>query len=280
MATDPTFAQRLNTPGGAAAIGSIGNAINAIIDGNAQRDMFARQTQQIREQVAFDRKVMEEQAALRAQEVQRQQMLARAAGDAFMRSLGAFKNTEGSIGQAGSSIADTFRAALARQAPASNAPAASGAVADRIASATDRASADVAGEAERLAAVQGVARAFTDSGMAVDRENQLASVLRNFAGGSAGASQAEIQSRAGKLLQPKLVKPTESMLGDFFVGLSQLGVKAANRPAPAAAPTSPYALPIPSAPSMDLRLGSGIGASFDRPSGIGIRLGNRIIGDN
>jgi hypothetical protein len=276
MATGPTLAQQFNTPAGAAALGSIGNAINAIADASAQRRVFARQTQQIREQVAFDRKVMEEQAALRAQEVQRQQLFARAAGDAFMRSLGAFKNTEDNISQAGSGIADTFRAALARQAPTSNAPAASGPVADRIASATDMASADVAGEADRLAAVQGVARAFSDSGMAVDRENQLASVLRNFSGGSAGASQAEIQSRAGKLFQPQLVRPAESVLGDLFYGLSQLKVKAANQPAP----TSPYALPIPSAPSMNLRLGSGIGASFDRPSGVGIRLGNRIIGDN
>lgn len=275
MATDPTFVQRLNTPGGGAAIGAVGNAINAIMDGRAARDMYANQTQQIREQVAFDRKVMEEQAALRAQEVQRQQLFARAAGDAFMRSLGGYKDAEAGIGRAGNSIADTFRSVLTRPAPASSAPAAIGPTADRIASATEKAGGDVMGEAGKLAAVQGLAKAFSENDMAVGRERQLASLLNNFAGGSAGAAQSEIDSRAGRFFKQKMVKPAPSMLGDFFVGLSNLGVKYANQPSAAA---NPYALSLPPAEPTGLRVGSGEGLSPARPSGVGIRVGNRIIG--
>ncbi len=277
----PTLAQQLNTPAGAAAIGSIGNAINAGANTRALQSVLAQQTRQLREQIAYQRKIMEEQIALRAQERMRQQMLARGAGDAFASSLGQYQNFEDRAGASSGQIADSFRQALDRGAP-DIAPQAQGAVADRVASASQFANDRSAAEAGALAQVQGLGQAMIDSGIAVNRNNQLASMLRNFSAGSAGASEAEIAARAGELFQPRLVAPAPSMLGDLFVGMSELAVQRANRqPQPA----SPYGL-IPEGtrfPGVGLQMDNNPrpGIRLDRPAGLGIRgpSGMRIVGD-
>jgi hypothetical protein len=272
--------QQMNTPGGYAAIGSIGNAINALAAGSSERAFYAQQTQQLRDQIAYQRRIMEEQIALRAQERIRQQMMAQAAGDAFANSLGKYSNFGDRSSAAGNNIADTFRQILATQAPDVS-PQASGPVADRIASASALANERSGADADNLAKVQGVARAFTDSDMAVNRNNQMAAMLGNFAGGSEGASQAEIEARAGRLFQPRLMAPAPSMLGDLFMGLSDMAVQRANRPQ---APASPYGL-IPEGmrfPGVGLQMDDNprTGIRLDRPAGLGIRgpNGMRVVG--
>jgi len=272
-----TFMESLNTPGGYYAIGSAGNAINSIMEGRDARKMYALQTSQLKDQIAYQRKIMEEQIALRAQERIRQQMMAQAAGDAFANSMGQYNNFEGSMQSSGNQIADTFRQMLERPTPESDAPAASGPVADRIANALQQANERSGSDASNLANVQALSRAFGDKSMAVGRNNQLASMLGNFAQGSAGASDAEIASRAGQLFQPKLMQPQPSMLGDMFVGLSALGIQAANRPPP---PPNPYAFDLSGLPQNGLRYDTGgVGIRTDRPSGIGLRTsGVRTVG--
>jgi len=278
---DPTFAQQMNTPAGYAAIGSIGSAINAGQNTRAVQSMLGQQTRQLREQIAYQRKIMEEQIVLRAKERVRQQMMAQATGDAFGNSVNQYQGFEGRTGAASNTIADSFKQVLARQAPDIS-PQAEGMVADRIASANQLANDRSTTDANALANVQGVARAFSDTGTAVNRNNQLASMLRNFAQGSAGASEAEIQARAGQLFQPRIVQPTPSMLGDMFMGFSDLAVINANKQK---APASPYGL-MPQGDSysgIGLRMqdNPGVGLRMDRPSGLGIRgpSGMRIVGD-
>lgn len=275
------FYETMNTPGGYAAIGSIGNAINAIQNSNAYSSMLDQQTSQLKEQIAYQRKIMEEQIALRAQERIRQQMMAQAAGDAFANSLGQFSGFEGKAGAASGQIADAFRQVLARGGPSAIAPAATGAVADREVAAVQRANDIASQDAGNLANVQGLARAFDNANISTGRNNQLAAMLRNFAGGSAGASQAEIEARTGRLFQPEIVRPMPSMLGDLFVGLSGLGIKAAQPKQQSGInysfdPLIPYTGMNPGG----LRAGSGVGLSVDKPAGLGITgpTGMRIVG--
>jgi hypothetical protein len=271
-----TFLEAMDSPGGYAAIGSVGNAINAGQSTRAYERMLGQQTAQLKNQIAYQRKIMEEQIALRAQERIRQQMMAQAAGDAFASSMGQYQNFEDRIGSRSNDIAGTFQNVLARQTPDIS-PQAQGAVADRIASANQLANERSAADAQSLANVQGLARAFSDSGMAANRNNQVASLLRNFSSGSAGASDAEVESRAGRLFQPRLIEPAPSMLGDMFVGLSSLGIQAANRPSP---PPSPYAFDLSGLPQTGLRYDTGgVGIRTDRPSGLGLRTsGVRTVG--
>lgn len=275
------FMETAGSPGGLAAIGAIGSAINAIGDGNAQRQLYAMQTTQLREQIAYQRKIMEEQVALREQERVRQQMMARAAGDAFANSLGQYQGFEGKIGASGNQIADTFRQILGRGTPDIG-PQAEGPTADRIASATQFANDNSSSDANALGQVQGLAKAFSDSGTAVGRNNQFASLMNNFAGGSQQASQAEIEARAGQLFQPRLLQPQPSMMGDLFVGLANAGVAYGNRPPPA---PSMYDLAQPgdTFPRVGLQMPTGpsTGLRIDRPAGLGITgpNGMRIVGD-
>lgn len=276
MATAPTFAQTMNTPGGMAAIGAVGNAINAYQNTKAQGQMLAQQTQQLKDQIAFQRKVMEQQAALRQQEVARQQMLAQAAGGAFADSKGLFGNVETDIGTKANSISDVFRAALARPAPQSMAPAGTGPTDAYEAAVRAEQSGMVNDEATRLAAVQAFGQTMTDKGYSMTENDQLAALLRNFAGGSQQASQAEIAAREGQLFQPRVMEPTPSIMGDLFVGLANAGVQYANRPAPA---PSPYALDLPqgTAPgfkptgTLGFKPTGTLGLNFGQPASLGIR---------
>lgn len=279
---DPTFMQRLNTPGGYAAIGSVGNAINSYFDSKNYAAYLNQQTGQLKDQIAFQRKIMEEQIALRAQERVRQQMMAQAAGDAFANSLGQYQGFEGQMQSSGNKIADTFMQLLSRQAP-NVAPAATGAVADREAGAAALANERSATDAANLAKVQSLAKVFENTGINVNRNNQLGAMLRNFAAGSGQASQGEIAAREGKLWQPDVPKPMPSMMGDLFTGLSSLGVMAANRPQQSSA--NPYSLVQPgdSFGSVGLKppSGSGMGLTDSLPRGLGITGPNglRIVGE-
>lgn len=264
------------SPGGMAAIGAIGNAINAYQDSKANKQMLAQQTQQLKDQIAFQRKTMEQQAMLRQQEVARQQMMAQAAGQAFADSKGLFGNVEGDIGAKTNNISDVFRAVLARPTPQSTAPAGTGPTDGYEAAVRAEQSSLVGGEANRLAAVQAFGQTMTDKGYGMNENDQLAALLRNFAGGSQQASQAEISAQEGQLFQPKIMAPTPSNMGDLFVGLANAGAAYANQP-PAAA--SPYALDLPqgTAPgfkatgTLGLKPTGTLGLNFGQPASLGIR---------
>jgi hypothetical protein len=259
-------------------IGAAGNAVNAIMDGRGYRDMLGQQTQQLKNQIAFSRKILEKQKVLRDEEVIRQQMMARAAGDAFAASKAQFNNVEGDIGAKTNSIADTFRAVLARGGPESAAPAAKGPAAELEAALRSQQSAGIAEEAQNLAGAQAFGRTMTDKGYALNDQGTLAGLLRNFAQGSQQASSAEIASREGKLFQPQIIQPERSMIGDLLVGGSVLGMKAydkMNQPKP----ENPYELFPGSGYSLNGGR-SGIGLDPNANAGLGLRLsGTRTIGN-
>lgn len=259
-------------------IGAAGNAVNAIMDGRGYRDMLGQQTQQLKDQIAFSRKILEKQKVLRDQEVIRQQMMAQAAGDAFAASKAQFNNVEGDIGAKTNSIADTFRAVLARGGPESAAPAAKGPAAELEAALRSQQSAGIADEAQNLAGAQAFGRTMTDKGYALNDQGTLAGLLRNFAQGSQQASNAEIASREGRLFQPQIIQPERSMIGDLLVGGSVLGMKAYdkyNQPKP----ENPYELFPGSGYSLNGGR-SGIGLDPNANAGLGLRLsGTRTIGN-
>jgi hypothetical protein len=221
-----SWADTLNSSGGQAAIGSVGTALGAIMDGRGARAGYAQQTDQLRQEIAFQRGVMERQAALRAAEVERQQMYARSQGDSFARQLGQFGNVEGDIGAKAGSIGEMFMQALNRAAPESSAPAASGPAADLEAALRSQASQRSADEAGNLAGVQAFGSTLNDKSRVMGRENQLSALLRNFSQGSGGAANSEIDAEAGKFFKQAQVEQQPSMLGDLFVTAATLGSQA------------------------------------------------------
>lgn len=259
-------------------IGAAGNAVNAIIDGQGYRAMLGQQTQQLKNQIAFSRKILEKQKVLRDQEVIRQQMMAQAAGDAFAASKAQFNNVEGDIGAKSNTIADSFRAALAQGGPASVAPEAKGPAGALEAALRSDQSAGIQDEATKLAAAQAFGKTMTDKGYALNDQGTLAGLLRNFAQGSQQASNAEIAAREGRLFQPQIIQPERSMIGDLLVGGSVLGMKAydkMNQPTP----ESPYALFPGSGYSLNGGR-AGVGLDPNANAGLGLRLsGTRTIGD-
>jgi len=262
-------------------IGAAGNAVNSILDGQGYREMLGQQTQQLKNQIAFSRKILEKQKVLRDQEVIRQQMMAQAAGDAFAASKAQFNNVEGDIGAKSNSIADTFRAALAQGGPSTVAPEAKGPAGALEAALRAQQTAGIQDEATKLAAAQAFGKTMTDKGYALNDQGTLAGLLRNFAQGSQQASNTEIASREGRLFQPQIQQPQPSMIGDLLVGGSLLGMKAydkMNQPAPEA-PQSPYALFPGSGYSLNGGR-AGVGLDPNANAGLGLRLsGTRTIGD-
>jgi hypothetical protein len=226
------------------------------------------------------------------QEIDRQQMYARAGGDAFADSLGQFNNFDQRMGDASSQIADLYKQFLQRkteqeQVAQALAPAASGPTADREAAARAQASQDVMGDAGRMANVQGFGEVMNRISETLGGNEQLASLLQNFARGSAGAGQAEIDSQVGNFIgrnfQPgnfvsqdfargpefvtRNIQPqNNSMLGDLFVGFSGLANSyLQNRPPPS---TVDYSL-TGGAGGTGLRTGGGTG--LVTRSNLGIR---------
>jgi hypothetical protein len=331
----------------AAAIGALGNAINARSDRKAVERASQFQTEQVRraiasadqnraerinwdsaslaEQIARERQNLEatkadqdanlarvmasmqeniaaKQAAsdrafgAAGQERGRQQDFGRAQGDAFASSLGEFgPSFSQDMGAKQDSLAAVFADALARQGPATNAPAASAPTASFEADARAQASSMVGSQADKLAALQAFGGTMFDKSMNMGRNQQLDAIIQNFARGSQSALGPEVDAASmyfqsnpiltrtptaalpsrgqfigERFTEQQFVKPAPSMLGDLFVGLANAGLQYANRP-PAA--PSPYALSLPSGGGQTgLRVGGGgVGIRTDRPSGLGIR---------
>jgi hypothetical protein len=225
--------------GSAPAMGSIGNLLNAADNASAVRSAGRQQLAQTRESIAFQEAIRQRQQEMAQQEIARQQIMARVAGDAFGGSLGQFQGDFNQrIGDASSQISDFYRQFLQRktdqeQVAASIAPQATGPTADRQASAMTEASADVMGDAGRMANVQGFGEAMRQVSEAMGGNEQLAALINNFARGSAGAGQAEIGAQAGKFINRDIQPNPNGMLGDMFVGLSGLANQyMQNRPGP------------------------------------------------
>ena len=257
----------------APVLGSIGNAINAFEASSATRSAGRQQLAQTREQIAFQEAIRQRQAQMAAQEQARQQIMARVAGDAFGSSLGQFQGDFNQrIGGASSQIADFYREFLDRktaqeQAASAIMPQAAGPTADRQASAMTEASADVAGDAGRMANVQGFGEAMRQVSETMGGNEQLAALINNFARGSAGAGQAEIDSQAGKFFTRDIQPQATGMLGDMCVGLSGLANQyMQNRPQAPAATGGPG---LRMGGGESLRMGGGTG--LVNRSNLGIR---------
>jgi len=248
------------------AIASIGGAINAYDQRRAVESAGRQRLAQSSQQIAFQEAIRQRQAELAQQEMARQQIMARVAGDAFGNSVGQFQGDFNQrIGDASSQIADFYREFLQRktaqeQAAAAIMPQATGPTADRQASAMNEASADVMGDAGRMANVQGFGEAMRQTSDVMTGNEQLAALINNFARGSAGAAQGEIGAQAGQFFTRDFQPQPKGYLGDMFVGLSGLaGQYMANRPGPS---TVDYSL-----------TGGGGGPALRTGGGQGLQMG-------
>lgn len=218
------------------AMGAIGNVINAFDNASAVRSAGRQQLAQTREQIAFQEAIRQRQAEMAQQEIARQQIMARTAGDAFGSSLGQFQGDFNQrIGDASSQIADFYREFLQRKTEQqriaeSILPAITGPGADRQASSVAEASADVMGDAGRMANTQGFGEAMRQVSEVMGGNEQLAALVNNFARGSANAGQAEIDSQQGKFFTRDIKPQPNGMLGDLFVGLSGLANQYMSQP--------------------------------------------------
>lgn len=212
------------------ALGAIGNALNAYESSRASMDMWARQTDQIRQRVAFEKQTLAKQIEIRNQEIARQQLYARAVADSVNASKAQYGNVEGDIANKSAAIADVFKQALAHQSGSVAVPKATGAVADREASASAAASGDAIRNADNLAKTQALGQVFIDKNQAQIRNKQVAGMLGNFAQGSANVANQEIQAPAGKFFETQQIKPATPTMGDLFYGLSMGGLAYANQP--------------------------------------------------
>lgn len=219
-------------------IGSAGNTLNARQNVKNQGKMLDLRRDQLIQQVAYDEATRRRQMELMAQETERQQMMARASGDTFASSLGLFQApAEAGIGDASSQIAELYRQYMSRPAPAAVAPAATGPAAQQEAAMRAEAVADVEGQRERLAAMEGFDKYMAGNSRSMGENETLAALINNFSRGSAGASNTEIQAQAGQFSPMREVEPKKSSLGDMFSGLASLGYLAyANQP------SNPYGL--------------------------------------
>ena len=267
--------------GSAPAIGSIGNAINAYDNRRAVQRAGRQQLDQSRQAIAFQEAIRQRQQELAQQEMARQQIMARVGGDAFASSLGQFQGDFNQrIGDASSQIADFYREFLQRkteqaQAAAAIMPAATGPTASRQAASVAEASADVMGDAGRMADVQGFGEAMRQASEVMGGNEQLAALINNFARGSAGAGQAEIDAQSGRFFTRDIQPQPNGMLGDLFVGLAGLGNQFMQNRQPVV-PPSGLGLKAPTAPNlMDMNGGQGLrmggGTGLVTRSNLGIR---------
>lgn len=229
MATAPAPTPPAGPSAGAlAGIGAIGNVVNAYDARRGQERMSRLQVEQTRQQVEFAEAVRRRQAAINAEEVQRQQVFAQGSAGLFDNSMGMFQRpAEASIEDASGQIAQLYRDYLSRPAPMSIAPEAGGATAEREANMRSQASADVDGEAGRLAAVQGFGQYMNDNNRTMDNNRSLAGLFDNFARGSAGVARARMEAEGGNFIRQPIANNSPSQLGDMFVGLASAY---ANRP--------------------------------------------------
>jgi hypothetical protein len=257
MATAPTPAPATAglSAGAYAGIGAAGNAINAYMDRRGSESMNRLRLEQTRQQLEFEEGVRRRQAAIAAQEAQRQQVYAQANAGLFDNSLGLFQRpAEAAVGDASSQIAQLYRDYLSRpSAVADVAPEATGVTAEREANMRTQASADVDGEAGRLAAVQGFGQYMADNSRTMANNESLANMFNNFARGSAGVSQARMSAEGGRrFIQSPLIEREKSPLGDMFVGLA---TAYGNRPQ--TAPETQYPL---------------LPEGYQAPGGYGVRM--------
>jgi hypothetical protein len=224
MATAPKPGTSFQDYGSMMAIGSVGNAINAGENTRSANKMNQLRLDQLRQKIAFDEATRRRQMELMAQETERQQMMARASGDAFAGSLGLFQApAEANIGDASSQIAELYRQYMSRPAPDAVAPAATGPAAQQEAAMRAEAGADVEGQRERLAAVQGFDQYMAGNSRSMGQNETLAALINNFSRGSVGASNAAVQAEAGQFVPLRAVEPNKSSLGDMFTGLATIG---------------------------------------------------------
>lgn len=257
----------------------IGGALNSLADDRQAVAMARAGVEDARNRAAYDATTRARQAALLHAEQERQQMYARTAAGGFDRSLGEFRGDfEGRMGSISGEIADIYRRFLADQTAKAQmvamlAPAAKGPAADREASERAQASAEVAGDAGRLANVESFGQAMTDAGRVMTEGEQLASLISNLSRGSAAAGNAEIAATNGQYVGRQPIAPMPSIIGDLFVGMAGAAQRGMQRPAP----STGTGLQMPTGPSLP-EMGGGQGLRPGMNTGIGLKVRPNTIG--
>lgn len=283
-----------------AVIGALGNTYNAREATRNAQKMNQIRLDQVRQNIAFNEaerarqaealaaerarfnESRERQMALAGQEVERQQMMARASGGAFANSMGRFQApAEAAVGDASSQIAQLYESYLSRPSTTQAvAPAATGPAAEREASMREQATADVRSEGNRLASVQGFGQYMSDNSRAMTANEQLAALINNFSRGSAAASGVEIgAARAsesgpnmfvpGNFVRERIVEPRSSGVGDMFVGLASTLASMPGRPPQYGLQPGDYELMQPG-----MQAPGGYGIQPGNTGGYGVRMPN------
>lgn len=260
--------------------------------------------------------IMEQERLVNA-ERGRQQQYARGQRDAVDANIGLFKDFNGQMGAKAGAITDAIMELINANPAPDNAPAASGAVADREAALMAQTSAEVAGDVQRGANLESMDQVMGDIGVASGRNNQIADLLGNFAQGSAAVLDPALRAaqmvweekpifqnyvRQERYIEP-VFKPRTSYTGDMLqlganlAGMFGLGdwINRKTQPSPYSLmggneSLTPFGgLRTPRGPNLDY-MGGGLGALLPRaPSlpdmggGTGVRLfGNTglVLGDN
>jgi hypothetical protein len=255
------------------ALGS--SALNFFGGMNDASKRAKAELQNTRERIAFQDRQRAIQRGLLGDELGRQQVYARGAGDAFGNSLGQFSGFEGRIGDASSQIADIYKQFLAQKTAQqlqaeSILPPTSGPTANREAAMREQATADSMRDADNQANVEGFGRAMGDASRVMAGNESLASLFGNLAQGSARVADQRIRAEEGQFMGQPAYGSGTADLGDLIMGAAKLGMgaykKFGNQPA-----ATPFGgVQLPSAPNLP-SMGGGQGLQANA-GGFGVRL--------
>ena len=171
--------------------------------------------------LAAQRESMAKQEQLIDDERSRQQQYARGQRDVFEANTGMFGGFEGQMGTQAGAIAQTIMDFIAANQPAAQAPAASSPeVAAREAALRQQASGEVATDVRNQAAVRAFGDVLDNIGVAVNRNNDIASLFGNFARGSAATldpalAAAKMWFEQKPIVQDRVVRERYISPGEF-----------------------------------------------------------------
>ena len=171
--------------------------------------------------LAAQRESMAKQEQLIDDERSRQQQYARGQRDVFEANTGMFGGFEGQMGTQAGAIAQTIMDFIAANQPAAQAPAASSPeVAAREAALRQQASGEVATDVRNQAAVRAFGDVLDNIGVAVNRNNDIASLFGNFARGSAATldpalAAAKMWFEQKPIVQDSVVRERYISPGEF-----------------------------------------------------------------
>lgn len=234
---------------------------------------------------------LQRQEGLVGDEQQRQQQYARGQRDVVDANTGLFGDFAGQTDAQSGSIASAIMDLInSTQAPTDGTPAATGMAADREAAMRAAARSDVAGDVGRQSKIQAFDEVMKNIGFAQGSNNQLGSLLGNFAQGSASVLDPALKAagmwfeetpiQQGYVPQERYINmPYQSggasKTGDLLQMFSQVGAKAGLGDKLNAMFADPAAtgagLKMPRAPNMDY-MGGGLGLTPQLGGGTGLKV--------